>query len=110
MNIRQQCQMLSGSAMPFDMLDPSPCNRNSSFSIWQTHDQQLMSKTDLGTIYNQTDFTAIEEMCFQPLPGNGFIPFPYLDLWIAQQSAHSANSAQQLCCSGYLSGNPIQIY
>jgi hypothetical protein len=109
-HIRQQGQLFTSSAMSSDMLDPGPCNGNSPLSVWQTDDQQLMPKTDLGAIHNQPDLSDIAELGFQPLPGNGFIPLSHPDARITQQATQTSNSTQQLCRSRNFSGYSAQAY
>jgi hypothetical protein len=38
---RQQGQLFPGCAMPFDMLDPGPCNANSPFSVKHLEKKEL---------------------------------------------------------------------
>ena len=107
-HIGQQSQMLSGSTVSFDVLDPGPGNRDGPFPIGQTDNQQLMSKANLGAIYDQTDFSQMPELSFQPLPSDGFVPFPYSDSRIVQQPAQSPGGTQQFGWSGFLPCNSAQ--
>jgi hypothetical protein len=107
-DIKQQDQLLLCLAMPFDMFDPGPGNGIGSFSVSQTDDQQLMSKTNLVTIHDQTDLTEMTELVFLLLSSNRSIHFPYPDGWIIQQLAHTSLCAQQLRQTWNLSGNSAQ--
>ena len=75
--------------MPFDILDPGPYNGNSPFPVNQADDQQLMPKSDLGAILDQTDLTEMTELRFQLLPGDGFVPFFHSDGRSTQQSGQT---------------------
>src|SRR3990172_194708 len=109
-NIGQQSQLLIGAAVPFDVFDPGPDDGEGPFPVRQAHDQQLMPKADLSAIHNQTDLSQISKLPFQPLPGDGFVPFPYPDGGISQQPAQAAGHAQQLSRARNLSGNPAQTH
>jgi site-specific DNA recombinase len=107
-NIGQQGQLLISATVPADVFDPSPGNGNGSFSVGQTDDQQLMSKSDLSTIHDQTDLSRMSKLPLQPFPGDGFVPGPDPYGWVSQQSTKAPVYTQQLCRTGNLSGNPAQ--
>ena len=109
-NVAQQCHLLDRIAMSSNVLDPGPGDGDGSFAIRQTDDQQLMPKANLGAIHNQTDLSQVAKLGFQPQPGDGFIPFPYSNGWVVQQSAQAAGSAQQLGWTGDLARNSAQAY
>src|SRR4030066_1749672 len=110
MNIGQHGQVFPTSTMSFDLPDPGPGNRNGSFSVSKTDHQQLMTKTDLGAVYDQADFSQVPELSFQPLSSDGFIPLTHADSGIIHQPAQSSRSAQQPGWSGNLPRNPAQIH
>ena len=56
-HIEQQGQLFMSRAMSLDIFDPRPCNWNGSFAVGNANDQLLVTKTDLGAIYNQADLT-----------------------------------------------------
>jgi hypothetical protein len=86
-NIGQQSQLLSSSTMPANMFGPCPGNWNGTLPIGQADDQQLMSKSNLCSIENQTDLSKAPKLAFQPLPGNRLILCSYSNGRIIQQSA-----------------------
>jgi hypothetical protein len=92
------------------MFHPSPSDRNGSFTIRQADNQQLMPKTYLRTIDYQAYLSQGVKLRHQPLTGDGFVPFPYLNGRIFQQPAHSTGHAQQLCWAGYLPSYAAQTY
>jgi hypothetical protein len=95
-HIGQQSQLLDSAAMPSDMRDPSPSDRDRSFAVGQTDNQQLMSAADLGAIYNQSDLAQMSKLRRQPLPGDRLVPDPYPDGWIIQEPTQPTNRAQEL--------------
>jgi hypothetical protein len=109
-DISQQSQLLTVTAVSFDMFDPGPGNRDGPFSICQTNDQQLMPKANLGAIYDQPDFSDVPELSFQPPPSDGLVPFPHSDGGIIQQPAQSSGGAQQPGRTRDLSGNAAQTH
>jgi hypothetical protein len=108
--IGQQSQMFVGAAVTFDVFDPGPGDRDSSFPIGQAYDQQLMAKANLGAVYDQADFSQMPELCFQPLPSDGFVPFPHSDSGVIQQPAQPPGGAQQFGQTGDLPGYAAQAY
>ena len=108
-NICQQRQMGLRCVMTFDMLHPGPGNRDRTFTVSQTDDQQLMRKTNFGSIHNQPYLLHMSGLTFQPAPSNGLIPGTYIDRWISQQSAQALYETEQLRPSRHLPGNPAQI-
>lgn len=55
-----------------------------------------MPKANLSATDNQADFSPISELCFQPLPGDGFVPFSYSNGGLVQQPAQTQGGIQQL--------------
>ena len=94
--------------MPSGKRDPGPGDRDGSFTVGQSDEQQLMSTASLGTIHNQTDPCQTMKLRSQLCSGNRLVPHPHPDSWIAQQSAQSPNSTQELSFSRHLSGNLAQ--
>ena len=109
-NIGKQSQLLPGSTMPSDMFDPSPGNRNAALPIGQADDQQLVSKTNLRPIHDQTNLSNAVKLGFQPLTGYRFIPRSHSNSWIIQQPTQSSGGTQQLGWTGYLPRNAAQIH
>jgi hypothetical protein len=68
-----------------------------------------MPETDLGAIHNQMDLSRIAPLPFQPLPGDGLIPFAHPYGRVGQQSAQAAGQREQLRRTGNLPRNPAQI-
>jgi hypothetical protein len=69
-----------------------------------------MPKANLAAIDDQTDFSQMPDLSFQPLSSNGCVPFPYSDGGVIQQPAQSPGGTQQLGWTGDLPGNPAQTY
>ena len=109
-NVSQQGDLLDRTAVSSNMFDPGSGDGDCSFAIRQTDDQQLMSKANLGAIYNQTDLSQVAKLGFQPQPGDRLIPFPYSNGRVVQQSAHATGGAQQLGSAGDLASNPAQTH
>src|SRR4030065_2269251 len=109
-HIGQQSQLLGSRAVSSDVFDPGPGNRDGSFSVCQANDQQLMTKANLGAIDDQPNFSHVPELCSQPLPGDGLVPFSYADGRVVQKSAQPSGSAQQLGWAGYLPCNAAQMH
>ncbi len=109
-DIRQQSQLSIRCAVPFSMLDPCPGNRNSTFPICQTNDQQLMSKANFGPIHNQPHLVKITGLTCQPAVRNRFIPCTHIYRRVSQQSAQALDQAEQLRLTRHLSCNPAQIH
>ena len=76
-NVSQQGHLLECAAMPSNVFDPSPGDRDGPLAISQSDDQQLMPETNLGAIHNQPDLSQVAKLGFQPLPREGLVPFPY---------------------------------
>ncbi len=106
--ISQQSQLLASTAVSTDVRDPGPGNRDSSFAVGQTDDQQLMSGANLGTIDDQTDLTQIPILSGQPLSGDRLIPDPHPDGRIIQEASQATHGAQQLGFSGDFSSDLTQ--
>ena len=85
-------------------------NRDGSFAVGQTDDQQLMSGANLGAIDEQADLAQMSILGCQPLPGDGLVPTPYPDGWITQEPSHASDGAQQLGFSRNFPGNLAQGY
>ena len=68
-----------------------------------------MTKTNLCSIHDQSDFSQGLPLSLQPLPGNWLIPFPNTNGRIIQKSAQSLGGTQELCRSRNLIGNPAQM-
>ena len=96
--------------MPFNMLDPCPRNRNSAFTVSQTDDQQLMSKTNFGSIHNQPYLLEMTGLTCQPASRNWLIPGMNIDCWVCQQPAQALYGTEQLCFTRYLPCNPAQVH
>ncbi len=94
--IGQQSQLLASTAVSADMRDPGPGDRDGSFAVGQTDDQQLMSGANLGAIDDQADLTQIPILSGQPLPGDRLIPVSHPNGRITQETPHAPNRAQQL--------------
>jgi hypothetical protein len=69
-----------------------------------------MPKANLAAIDDQTDFSQMSELSFQPLSSDGFVPFPNSDGGVIQQPAQSPGGTQQLGWTGDLPGNAAQTY
>jgi hypothetical protein len=67
-----------------------------------------MSKADLSAIHDQTDFSKVPQLSFQPTSSNRLVPFPHSDGWIIQQPAQAPGSREQLGWSRDISGNTAQ--
>ncbi len=96
--------------MSSDTLDPGPGDGDGSLPVRQTDDQQLMPKANLGAIDDQPDFSHMPELCFQPLPSDGLVPFPYSDGGVIQQPAQPPGCTQQLGWTRDLPGNAAQTH
>ena len=114
--ISQQSQLLASTAVPADMRDPGPGDRDGSFAVGQTDDQQLMSGANLGAIDDQADLAQIPILSGQPLPGDRLIPSPvkrgipdpHPDGRIIQEATQATNGAQQLGFSWNFSSDLTQ--
>jgi hypothetical protein len=69
-----------------------------------------MTKTTLGTIHDQTDFSQVLVLNLQSLPGNGHVPFSHPDGWIFQQPAQASCVTQQLGSTRDLPCNAAQAH
>jgi hypothetical protein len=54
-SIGQQSQLLERTAVPANVRDPDPGDRDGSFAVGQSDNQQLMSDADLAAVHDQTD-------------------------------------------------------
>src|SRR3990172_9455303 len=95
-HISQQSQLFPSTTVAFDVFDPGPGDGDCPFSISQAYNQQLMPETNLGAIDHQMDLSQVPELSFQPDPSNGFVPFPYSNGRVIQQSAQSPGGTHQL--------------
>jgi hypothetical protein len=59
------------TAVSFDLSDPGPGKGDGSFSVSKTDHQQLIPKANLGTVYDQSDFSQMSELHLQPLSSDG---------------------------------------
>src|SRR4030066_279079 len=109
-NICQQRQLGLRCAVPFNVLNPGPGNRNSAFTISQTDDQQLMRKTNFGSIHNQSYLLKMTGLVCQPAPSNRFIPGTNIDCWVSQQPTQALYETEQFCFTRYLPCDPAQVY
>jgi hypothetical protein len=109
-NIGQQSQLLPGAAVSSGVFDPGPGNWDGSFPVLQTDDQQLMTKANFAAIDDQTDFSQMPELSFQPLSSDGFVLFPNSDGGVIQQPAQAPGGTQQLGWTGDLPGNAAQTH
>jgi hypothetical protein len=109
-HIGQQGQVFPASTVSFDLPDPGSGNRNGSSSVRKTDHQQLMTKTDLGAVNDQADFSQVSELSSHPFSSDGFIPLAHADSGIIQQPAQTSGGAQQLGRSGDLPRNPAQVH
>jgi hypothetical protein len=94
-DMRQECQLLAGSAVPSNLFNPGPGNWDRSLAVGQTDNHQLMTKSNPSAIHNQMDFANTAILRFQPLPGNRFVPFSYSNGRIVQQPAQPARGTRQ---------------
>ena len=74
-HISQQGQLFPSRTMTPHMFHPGPGDRNRPLAVCQTDNQQLMPKTDLGSIHNQTDLSEVAKLGLQPLPRHWLVPF-----------------------------------
>ena len=68
-----------------------------------------MSKTNLGTIHDQTDLMQTLPLGLQPLAGDWLVPLPYAGGRVIQKSAQSSGGAHQLRRTRNFACNLVQI-
>src|SRR3989304_405856 len=108
--VGQQSQLLSSAAVSSDMLDPGPGDRDGSFSVCQTDDQQLVPKANLSAVDDQAYLSQMPVLSCQPLSGDRFVPFPHSNGRIGQQPAQPSSGAQQLGGAGDLPPTPAPTH
>src|SRR5271157_42643 len=69
-----------------------------------------MSKTDFGTIHDQTDLSQTAPLGLQPVLRDRSVPFPDIDRRVIQKTAQTPGSAHQFRLARDLPGDPAQIH
>jgi hypothetical protein len=101
-NIHKQSQMNLRFSVLFDMLGSYSGNRSSAFSINQTGDQQLMSKTTFGFIHKQSYLSKISGLHVKLITHKWLIQDTNINRWISQQSPQTLYIIEQLHLKRYL--------
>ncbi len=96
--------------MPSNMRHPGPGDRDRSFAVSQTDDQQLMSTANLGTVHDQLDLAQMPILGCQPLSGDRLILAAHPDGRVIQEPTQSPNCAQELRFSRNLASDLAQGY
>ena len=107
-DITQQRQLPLRGTVSLDVAYPGPGNWDGAVAISQTDHQELVGGPHFGSIHNQAHLLKRTGLGLDPLLGDGFIPFPYLDSWIIQKPAQAAGQTGQFGCSWYFSRNSAQ--
>src|SRR5271157_1555435 len=94
--------------MSSNISDPGPCDRDGPLPIRQTDHEQLMTETNFGPIYDQTELSQGLPLGLKPLLGDRPIPLPHIESRIIQKTAQAPRNAHQLRFSRDLHGDPAQ--
>jgi len=71
--------------------DPSPDQWYGAFTVGKRHYEQLMSKTNFATIYDQANFPACKSLKYGSR--NRFVSRSHSDGWIVQETAQAVRHA-----------------
>jgi hypothetical protein len=87
-----------------------PGNRDSTFPVSQTDDQQLMRKANFGSIHNQPYLLKTTGLTCQPAPSNRLVPISNINRRVGQKSAQALYQAEQLRFTRNFARNPAKAY
>jgi hypothetical protein len=71
--------------------DPSPDQWYGAFTVGNRHYEQLMSKTNFATIYDQANFSACKSLEYGSR--NWFVSRSHSEGWIVQETAQAVRHA-----------------
>jgi hypothetical protein len=78
-------------------------------AISQGHHQELMTKTNLGPIHDQSDLTHPFKLRAQPFLRDRLVPPAHIHGRVGQEAAHAFDRRDILGRSDHLSGDPAQV-
>jgi len=105
----QKRELLSGTRVAANIFDPAPGDGYGPLAISQGHHQELMTKTNLGAIHDQSDLTDPLKLRAQPFLRDRLVPLAHIHSRVGQEAAQAFDRAHILGGSDHLSGDPAQV-
>jgi hypothetical protein len=103
-----QLDLLLTTAVAPDVPDPGPGDRHGTTTIGQRDHQQLVCKTNLGAVHDQTDLAHVLVLILQPGFGDRFVPAADINCFIGQKPAEASYGAHILGCTQHFACDPTQ--